>query len=64
MVKLLFAEGAALNTKDGWGGTALMIATREGHKGVVELLLANGADINIKDVYGETALMKAIYQGN
>ena len=40
--------------------TPLHIATREGHKEIVELLIAKGADVNAKDVDGKTPLDKAI----
>lgn len=45
-VKRLLADGAYVNAKDGNGFTALMTASVNGHKEVVELLLAKGADVN------------------
>jgi ankyrin repeat protein len=39
--------------------TALMMASKNGHKNIVELLLACGADVNAKTGFGETALFAA-----
>ncbi len=42
-VKLLLEAGADVNVKNNDGETALMIATRNGYKNVIEYLKANGA---------------------
>ncbi|KAH3783590.1 E3 ubiquitin-protein ligase MIB2-like isoform X1 [Dreissena polymorpha] len=41
------------------GLTALIVASHEGNKAVVEILIAAGADLNITDDNGNTALMAA-----
>ena len=43
--------------------TPLHIATREGHKEIVELLIAKDADVNSKDFFGRTSLNWAAREG-
>lgn len=47
---------------NGW--TALMYATSNGNKFVVESLLSQNAKVNLQDLNGWTALMYAISNGN
>ncbi|MBE6462711.1 MAG: hypothetical protein E7005_03000 [Alphaproteobacteria bacterium] len=56
-IKELIDMGADVNQKDETGKTALMEASRRGHKEVVEFLIQKGADVNKEDDYGWTALM-------
>ncbi len=58
-LQLLFNVGADLNSKDGFGETALMIAAQQRQPRFVQPLLQMGADINAKDNEGRTALMVA-----
>jgi ankyrin repeat protein len=58
-VKHLITEGADVNAKRNDGWTALILASRNGHKEVAQLLLAKGADVNLKTNNGVTALMYA-----
>ena len=46
-VKQHLAAGTDVNTKDKTGGTALISATLNGQKEIIELLIANKADLNI-----------------
>ena len=57
--KYLLRLGADVHQKDEYGSTALIWASSQGYKDVVEMLLDKGADINQKDNYGYTALLKA-----
>jgi ankyrin repeat protein len=66
-VKRLLKEGAETdgpNAKNSYGWTALILASMNGHKEIVELLLKNGADIEAKDSDGRTALMWASTYGH
>merc|ERR1712168_402319 len=45
------------------GSTALIEASRFGHKDIVKLLINNNANINAKNKYGTTALMSAAHEG-
>ena len=58
-VEELIKSGANLNTKDTFGGTALIIASNIGHTEIVKLLIESGSDVNIASNDGRTALMKA-----
>ena len=49
-MELLLARGADVNVKDNKNQTALMVASQNGHREIVELLLAKGADINARDL--------------
>ena len=60
----LLNDGADPNTKDRWCKTALMWASRKGHRECMELLITKGADLNEKDIDGETALMKVSTRGS
>ncbi|KAI8497124.1 hypothetical protein Bbelb_250730 [Branchiostoma belcheri] len=45
------------------GGTALHLASEDGHTRVVKLLIQHGADVGAKDKYGQTALHLASRHG-
>jgi hypothetical protein len=53
-----------VNAKDEYGVTALIDASFEGQKEVVELLIIEGADLNARDNKGDTALMGAAIRGH
>lgn len=52
-----------LNTRDGKGYTALILAAYNGRPEAVELLIKAGADACAEDHRGNTALMGAIFKG-
>ena len=62
MVKLLLQEKVVhnINLKNKIGGeTALIYASKKGHKDIVELLLDKGANLDIRDIKSYNALMYA-----
>jgi uncharacterized protein len=59
IVKLLIANNAQVDWRDGFNTTALMYAAAKGNKEIVELLISNGADINATDGEGNTVLSAA-----
>jgi ankyrin repeat protein len=63
-IRRLVAEGADPNALDSQGGTALMLACREGHAIAAEALLAAGARADLVDhrTTGWTALMHAVHK--
>ena len=64
-VRDLLRRGANVNAKNGWGITALMYASADGHVEVVCVLLNHdGVDVNIKNYIGDTALTWASYYGH
>lgn len=62
--KVLIRHGANTNSADALYGSALMIATRNGHQEMVSYLLSNGADIGFIDSKGRSALHEAAYRGD
>ena len=51
--------------KGSGGGTAMLVASREGHPEVVSLLLAApGIKVNLANIFGETPLYKASGEGH
>ena len=62
-VGLLLKAGAAKDTQDNDGWTALMHASNEGHHECFDLLLKAGAEKDAQNNYGWTALWCASFQG-
>lgn len=54
--RMLIAEGADVNARNGRGQTPLHCAAERGHEGVVEFLIASGADVNAEDESGWTPI--------
>ena len=63
-MRLLLARGAAVDARANDGGTSLMIASEDGHLGVVRELLARGADVNAQSGTGRTPLISACDAGH
>ena len=63
VAELLLKHGAAVDFRDGFGGTALMFAAGLGHTHVLHLLLQHGAEVNRRDHGGTTALIAAATHG-
>ena len=60
---MIWGKKLDINAKDQFGWTALMCATKSGHKGCVKLLLREGADIKLKNNKSETARDIAKHSG-
>ncbi len=52
--------GAAIEARDRFGNTGLLIAARAGENEIVELLLAEGGEIERQNLAGSTALLRAV----
>jgi uncharacterized protein len=63
-VKKLIANGAAVNSVNRYGVTALSLAAENGNAAIVEALLAAGANPNTARPGGETPLMSASRAGS
>ena len=63
-MKVIFLEGADVNTEDENGCTALMKASECGHNKCVKLLIKTGADVDKRNTKGFTALMFASENGH
>jgi len=63
MVRLLLDKGANIENTDGFGRTALVMATENNHFKTSLLLLRRGANINCTDIWGQTPVYYAASQG-
>ena len=63
-LKNLVAKGVDLDKTDYDGKTALIYASYDGNREIVELLINNGAEVNTVDEDGRTALIYAIWDGD
>ena len=59
---MLLDKRVDVNARDEYG-TALTLASAEGHERIVQMLLDKGVDVNAQSVYG-TALMRASVRGH
>ncbi|TRY94394.1 hypothetical protein DNTS_027939 [Danionella cerebrum] len=65
LLQLLLNSGRVdVDCKDGYGTTALMVASYSGHYECVHELIMQGADINLQRETGSTALFLASQQGH
>lgn len=60
IVTMFFDKGVDVNTRNGSGDTALMMAVRAGRQDRVQLLLNHGADVNVQSQVGQTSLRLAV----
>src|SRR5665213_345575 len=63
-VERALAQGAAPNSRNRLGKTALLLASEKGNVELVERLLGGGADVNLESLEGVTPLMAASYGGH
>ena len=56
-------KGLDVDSRDGYGDTALHLAAHEGQLQVLQHLLSSGADVDMKNEYGNTALLLAAARG-
>jgi ankyrin repeat protein len=64
IAKLLLANGADVDARDGYKHTPLILAMFVyNHDQMVRLLLTKGADVNLEDKWSMTALAYAVRQG-
>src|SRR5215216_2953284 len=59
-LKRLLEDGHPIDSRNGHGQTALMIASQLGHTECVALLVGNGAELNHTAKYRLSALMLAV----
>ena len=64
VARRLVARGADVNAKDETQQSAYLVATSEGHLGLLELALASGADVDDKDSWDGTGLIRAAERGH
>ncbi len=61
----LLRKGADVNDQQNKaGGTALSVASEEGHAGVAKVLIAHGADLEAGERNGYTPLTRALWRGH
>src|SRR5258706_301736 len=63
-VERTLAQGAAPDSRNRLGKTALLIAAEKGEAAIAERLLQAGADVNLASIEGVTPLMAASYGGH
>jgi ankyrin repeat protein len=60
----LLSKDAEVNAKEKEGWTALISASQNGHREIVQELLSRGAEVNAQDNVGKTALTWASEKGH
>ncbi len=60
----LVERGADVDATDETQQSAYLVATSEGHLGILELALASGADVDAKDSWDGTGLIRAAERGH
>jgi uncharacterized protein len=63
VVRLFLDMGAATDSENDQGKTALHLASMAGHLAIVQLLVAHKADVNARKWYGYTPLLLAAFEG-
>lgn len=63
-VRQLLTQGVAVDCRNHWGQTPLIVAARGGHLEVVDVLLLQGADVNAQDDWNTTPYLAACRAGN
>jgi protein-disulfide isomerase len=58
-VREWLTAGAAIDVRDSWGRTPLIVALQQGKTTIAELLIERGANIAITDAWGRTPLLVA-----
>lgn len=61
---ILLKNGASVNDKDGYGGTALHRAAYSNNLEAIQFLLEHGASVNMRDNFNETPVDKAQKRNN
>lgn len=64
LVRDLLSRGVAVNGRDRYGQTPLMLAAHGGHREIVALLIAQGAELNHTAKFGLSAVMLALVAGH
>jgi ankyrin repeat-rich membrane spanning protein len=64
LAQLLIDKGANIDARNRTGWTALIWASVNGYKEMVELLIKNGANLNIKNIDGWSALIGAVFKNH
>lgn len=59
----LLREGAAVDSRDARGRTALLVATHRNHLAIAETLIRAGADVNAKDAIEDSPFLYAGAEG-
>ena len=60
----LLGRGIAVDARDRYGQTGLMLAAHAGHRELVKTLIAPRANLNITAKFGLSALMLAVVSGH
>lgn len=63
-IRTMLNVGAAIDARDRYGQTALMLAAHRGHDALVQVLIDHGADLNVTAKYHLSALMLAVIAGH
>src|ERR1700704_4753834 len=64
LVRRALEAGAAPNSRNRAGDTALIMFIRKGNAPMVDLLLGKGADVNLRNLDKVSPLMTAAYYGH
>ncbi|WP_411824344.1 ankyrin repeat domain-containing protein [Leptospira sp. 'Mane'] len=63
-VEACLKEGINIDQKNSLGNSAIILASDQEDKTLVQFLIGKGANVNLRNIAGETAVFRSVFRGN